>query len=70
MESSVSVQSVSTSDVACPECGGLHLRRLPRQGFWQQKLYAYFGYFPWECPICRKTMMLKHRGKKRRRTAE
>lgn len=70
MDAMVSTQGTSKSEVTCPECGSNHMRRLPRQGFLQQKLYAYFGYFPWECPICRKVMMLKHRGKKRQRNAE
>jgi len=56
-------------DMVCPKCGSVHMRRLPRQGFLQKHFYPRLGYFPWECPICRKIMMLKHRGKRRRRTS-
>jgi hypothetical protein len=35
------------------------MRRLARQGFLQKKIYAYFGYYPWECPLCRDPLLLK-----------
>lgn len=56
-----------TSEFACPDCGSQHLRRLPRQGFMQKKVYSFFGYYPWECPICRQTKFFKKRGKRTRR---
>jgi hypothetical protein len=33
----------------------------------QKKLYPLFGYFPWECAICRQTKMMRVRGKRARR---
>jgi len=44
--------------VICKYCGNA-LRRLARQGFFQTKVYSRFGYFPWECPLCREPMMVK-----------
>jgi hypothetical protein len=43
------------------------LRRLARQGFLQKEIYSRFGYYPWECPLCREPMLVKqqHRLKKR-----
>jgi DNA-directed RNA polymerase subunit RPC12/RpoP len=52
--------------VRCEYCGNA-LRRLARQGFMQQEIYSRFGYYPWECPLCREPMMVRqqHRLKKR-----
>lgn len=44
--------------VRCDYCGNA-LRRLARQGFLQTKIYSRFGYYPWECPLCREPMMVK-----------
>ena len=54
------------SRVRCEYCGNA-LRRLARQGFLQKKIYSKFGYYPWECPLCREPMLVKqqHRLKER-----
>jgi hypothetical protein len=47
------------------------MRRLGREGFLQSRIYPIFGYYPWECPICRKMRLMHVRGKRaRRRSAE
>jgi len=61
---SVSEVGAGSHDVVCPECGSRHLRRLPRQGFLQRKIYSTLGFFPWECPICRNNFLLRKRGKR------
>ena len=66
---SVSESGNSSVDVVCPECGSLHLRRLPRQGFLQKRIYSSLGFYPWECPICRRIMLLRKRGKRVRRSS-
>jgi hypothetical protein len=43
------------------------MRRLARHGFWQEKIYPKFGYYPWECPICRKTTMHRKQNVRKRR---
>lgn len=36
----------------------------------QQKVYPFFGYYPWECPICREVKLFRRRGKRVRRERE
>lgn len=43
------------------------MRRLPRMGFLQRKIYPIFGYYPWECSSCRGVKLFKYRGKRRKR---
>lgn len=58
----------SGQDVSrCPHCGCEKIRRMERVGFWQIKIRSYFGYFPWECMLCRKPFYLKQRLDKRHR---
>lgn len=45
----------------CPHCEGIELRRQGRVGFWQRVVLPRFGYFPWECGLCRKIYMLRQR---------
>jgi hypothetical protein len=40
------------------------MRRLPRTGFVQQHVWPFFGYYPWECPICRKLRVLPCRSQR------
>jgi DNA-directed RNA polymerase subunit RPC12/RpoP len=42
----------------CTHCGS-NMRRLGRKGFWQRKIFSLFGYYPWECPVCRNPLLLK-----------
>jgi hypothetical protein len=37
------------------------MRRLGRQGFLERNIYSYFGYYPWECPICRERVFFKRK---------
>ncbi len=37
------------------------MRRLARAGFLQQHIWPFFGYYPWECPICRKLRLVRCR---------
>jgi hypothetical protein len=52
----------------CKHCGNV-LRRLPRISFWQRRIYPLFGYYPWECPICRKLVMLKKQYRRKSRSS-
>jgi len=67
-EEDVEKGSVSTK-VFCPECGGDGPRRLERKGFMQMRVYPLFGYFPWTCPNCKSSFMLRkrHRRKSKRK---
>jgi len=55
--------------LSCPDCGRKDLRRLPRHGFWQRQVLFWFGYFPWECPLCRRTRFFRDRGRSRKKAA-
>ncbi|HWA93698.1 MAG TPA: hypothetical protein VG844_03785 [Terracidiphilus sp.] len=57
-------------EVYCKQCGGSRMRRLPREGFMQKNIYAIFGYYPWECPVCRVTQYVHLRGKRAHRESE
>lgn len=53
------------TDLKCASCGN-DLRRLSRNGFLERKVYSYFGYYPWECPICRQRIFVKKKNKHKR----
>jgi len=48
----------------CPRCKTPRMRRLPREGFWQQKFWPLFHIYPWECPYCRRQRLVRARGKR------
>jgi len=50
--------------IVCSDCGRPQMRRLPRSGFLQHWFWPRLGYFPWECPICRKMKLIRYRGKR------
>ena len=50
--------------VPCPECG-YEMRRAERKGFLQRIVYSFFGYYPWQCPLCKGHFMLKRRRRRR-----
>ncbi len=38
----------------CKHCGSQALRRMPRVGFLQNRLFPKLDLYPWECADCRK----------------
>jgi DNA-directed RNA polymerase subunit RPC12/RpoP len=52
----------------CIRCG-TEMRRLVRESFLQRKVYPLFGYYPWECPLCREPVLFKQRGVRKKRSA-
>lgn len=68
----VSTQTVETTRTGhlhaeCPRCGAHALKRKPRAGILQRKIFSLFGYYPWKCSRCGGGFLLKKRGTKRRR---
>ena len=62
MASGLSLHSQSKStDLHCPDCGTKYMRRLFRRGFFQSKFMAFLGFYPWECPVCRKPHYFRER---------
>ena len=51
----------------CVTCG-CEMRRLMRESFMQRKVYPFFGYYPWECPLCRELVMFKVRHLRKKRS--
>jgi hypothetical protein len=46
------------------------MRRISRKGFLQLKFFPLFGFYPWECPICRDTVLRKKQHQRKRRDTE
>ncbi len=46
----------------CPKCEQGELRRLNRIGFIERELLHAFGFFPWECVLCRKKSYVRDNG--------
>jgi hypothetical protein len=49
----------------CPTCPRAEMRRLNRMGFWERRVLSFFGYYPWECVICRKKRYRRGSGTRR-----
>jgi phage FluMu protein Com len=56
------------TDPKCATCGNT-LRRLSRNGFLEKKIFTFFGYFPWECPLCRRHVLVKRQFPRKRRSS-
>jgi hypothetical protein len=46
----------------CPNCRQEQLARIARRGFMRKHVYTLFGYYPWECAICRREFLVRKRG--------
>lgn len=69
MASGCSTQAVEEgTGVRCPACGYKRVHRLERKGFMQLNVYPLFGYYPWECGMCRQLFMIKKRYRRKRRS--
>jgi len=60
-------QKQVTSSVVCRFCGSPQIYRLYREGFLQNRIYPFFGYYPWRCKDCSSPMMLRKRRKLKQR---
>lgn len=38
------------------------MARQPRAGFWEERVFPFFGYYPWECAYCRIKKLMRDRG--------
>ncbi len=45
----------------CRSCEKIELRRQGRVGFLQKSVLSRFGYYPWECGLCREITFLRQR---------
>lgn len=51
--------------IACPKCSSGHVRREERKGFLEERVYSYFGFYPWQCYKCRHKFLYKKRRMRR-----
>jgi DNA-directed RNA polymerase subunit RPC12/RpoP len=56
------------NDPKCKRCGNV-LRRLKREGFLETSFFTFFGYFPWECPLCRSRVLVKKQYPRKKRSS-
>jgi hypothetical protein len=57
-----------SSKLACSRCHAISLRRVHRKGLWQRLVASRFGYYPWECMICRAVNLFRDRGLRQKST--
>lgn len=50
----------------CRYCDVIELRRQGRTGFWQTRVLARLGFYPWECGLCRRIFLLRQRYQRQR----
>ncbi len=50
----------------CSKCRSASMRRLGRSGMLERKLLSYFGFYPWECTMCRAKTYFRDEGVRRR----
>jgi hypothetical protein len=50
----------------CDRCSGKFFRRLNRKGLLERKVLPFLGFFPWECALCRRKVVLRTDGFKPR----
>ena len=46
----------------CLKCGSTGFRRVNRVGLLQNYVLPYFGYYPWECVMCRRKRYFRDNG--------
>jgi DNA-directed RNA polymerase subunit RPC12/RpoP len=56
----VEVNSASER-VHCDECGSDEVYRTIRRGYFQEKIYPLFGFYPWRCKRCGLRLMMRKR---------
>ena len=67
---SVVETSCAREQIACQRCGGEKVHRVYREGFLQEVVYPWFGYFPWRCTACGYLAMLRKRHRMRMHDGE
>ncbi len=56
------IQATETTNlIHCEYCGSHRVFRVYRQGFFQERIYPIFGFFPWRCKTCSACMLLRSR---------
>ena len=45
----------------CKYCGSKQIFRVFRRGYLQETIYPLFGFYPWKCKVCHRSMLLRKR---------
>jgi len=68
-----SVYALGQSDVGdsavtmiCGKCRAGKLKRVEREGVLERNLYAWLGYYPWQCSACKTRALFRVRGKRQK----
>ena len=64
-----SVQGMKTK-VRCSKCKQDKASRVARVGFLRRRVYSLFGFYPWECGICRSQFLARKRGGSYRKSSK
>lgn len=59
-----------TNQLNCKECSSNRVYRVFRKGFFQEKICPWFGYYPWKCKDCKKSMYFRKRKMSRSQDGE
>jgi len=61
---------VSIANRSCPKCSFNQPRRMPRESWIARRVMPFFGYYPWECPLCRIQFFHKSRAEHSRHSGD
>jgi hypothetical protein len=48
-------------ELYCKHCGSNQIFRIFRRGYLQETIYPMFGFYPWKCKVCHRSMMFRMR---------
>jgi len=54
----------------CKECNSHRVFRIFRKGFLQERIYPWFGFYPWKCKDCKSCMFYRKRKMSRAKQRE
>ena len=57
----MAAMSSTKERVHCQKCGSDRVYRVVRKGYFQEKIYPLFGFYPWRCKKCGLCLMLRKR---------
>jgi uncharacterized Zn finger protein len=58
----MAVTNSANERMHCEECGSGEVYRLIRKGYFEEKIYPLFGFYPWRCRRCGLRLMMRSRG--------
>ena len=65
----MAAMSSAKERVHCQKCGSDRVYRVIRKGYFQEKIYPLFGYYPWQCMKCGVRVILHQRARVKARVS-